>query len=83
MEAVIGLVMYLLPAVIANMRRHHQQGSIFVLNLLLGWTIIGWIVALVWSVSAVHVERRSPWSKKRAARWEDTKAQLFGRAGAR
>mgnify|MGYP006386190549 FL=1 len=25
--------------------------AIFTLNLLLGWTLIGWIVALVWAVS--------------------------------
>lgn len=41
----------MLPAIIAGLRRHHNVVAIFVLNLLLGWTIIGWIVALVWSLT--------------------------------
>jgi hypothetical protein len=28
-----------------------NKGAIFVLNLFLGWTLIGWVVALVWAVS--------------------------------
>jgi hypothetical protein len=32
---------------IANSRGHHNQGGIFILNFLLGWTAIGWIIALV------------------------------------
>lgn len=45
---------YFLPSVVAWQRRHHQRGAIFVLNLLLGWTALGWIVALVWSFTAVR-----------------------------
>jgi hypothetical protein len=49
---VIGL--YLAPAIVALARRHHNRGAIFVLNLLLGWTLVGWVVALVWAVSQPH-----------------------------
>jgi hypothetical protein len=28
-----------------------KADAVLVLNLLLGWTIIGWIIALVWSVA--------------------------------
>ena len=42
---------YLLPTGIAIGRRRTNTGSIFVLNLLLGWTLVGWVVALVWSVA--------------------------------
>ena len=49
---VIGFLAYFLPAVIAFLRGHHQRMAILVLNLLLGWTALGWIVALVWSFTA-------------------------------
>jgi len=42
---------YLLPWAIAATRSMPNHGAIFVLNLLLGWTIIGWIVALVMACS--------------------------------
>lgn len=48
------LFLYFLPTFIANERRHHQGAAIFVLNLLLGWTAIGWIAALIWSATAVR-----------------------------
>jgi Superinfection immunity protein len=48
----IILVCYFIPTVIASMRGHRQQGAIFVLNLLLGWTLLGWVAALVWAVTA-------------------------------
>src|SRR5580698_7981581 len=43
---------YLLPTIIAIVRRKLNAGGIFVLNLLLGWTLIGWIGALVWALSS-------------------------------
>jgi len=43
--------LYLLPALISFLRRNRNYPSIFLLNLLLGWTGIGWVVALVWSVA--------------------------------
>lgn len=44
------LVLYVLPTAIAVHRRHPQQTPIFVINLLLGWTLIGWAVALAWAL---------------------------------
>ena len=46
--------MYFLPFVIAKVRKHHQSDAILMTNLLLGWTGIGWIVALIWSATAVQ-----------------------------
>lgn len=46
---VLSLLLYFLPALVANQRRHRQGNAIFVLNFFLGWTVIGWIAALVWS----------------------------------
>lgn len=48
------LAIYFLPSLVATLRKHHQAGAIFVLNLLLGWTLLGWIIALVWAATAVR-----------------------------
>ena len=47
-----GLLLYGVPTIIAYNRDHHNQIAIFVLNLLLGWTFLGWVIALVWACSA-------------------------------
>lgn len=44
-----AILLYLLPTVIAFKRGHRSKGGIAVLNILLGWTILGWIIALIWS----------------------------------
>lgn len=51
--AVAG-VLYFLPALIASRRRHHNAMAIFILNLFLGWTFLGWVAALVWASTAVR-----------------------------
>ena len=45
----LGTVMYFLPSIIALARSKRDILAIFLLNLFLGWSIIGWIVALVWA----------------------------------
>ncbi|HYJ44069.1 MAG TPA: superinfection immunity protein [Xanthobacteraceae bacterium] len=58
-EASLGLLigvlalgpLYFLPTIVALDRRHQQRWPIVILNALLGWTLIGWIVALAWSAS--------------------------------
>ena len=47
----IGLALYLLPDIVAFSRHHRQATAIFVLDLLLGWTFLGWIAALVWALT--------------------------------
>lgn len=44
-----GAALYFLPAFIASQRGHPQATGIFVLNLVLGWTFLGWAGALVWA----------------------------------
>lgn len=43
---------YFVPAIVAFVRNHRNRGAIFVLNLLLGWTVLGWVGALVWACTA-------------------------------
>jgi len=45
-----GIVFYFLPTIIAFARSKRDSTAIFVLNFLLGWTAIGWVVALVWAL---------------------------------
>jgi branched-subunit amino acid transport protein AzlD len=56
--AIVGLAFYFLPFIIAVFRGHHNSAAIFVLNLLLGWSFIAWIVALVWAFTATDNRRR-------------------------
>jgi T4 superinfection immunity protein/putative oligomerization/nucleic acid binding protein len=44
--------LYFLPTIIAMIRNKSNRGAIFLLNLFLGWTFVGWIVSLVWAVAA-------------------------------
>jgi T4 superinfection immunity protein len=46
----VSLVLYFLPTIIARSANHRQLTAIFALNLLLGWTILGWVAALVWAL---------------------------------
>jgi hypothetical protein len=45
-----GFVLYFLPAIIAFARSKRDAVSILVLNFFLGWTAIGWVIALVWAL---------------------------------
>jgi hypothetical protein len=47
----VGVLVYFTPWFVANKRNHPNRRSIGFLNLLLGWTFIGWVVALVWAYS--------------------------------
>lgn len=70
---VIGLALYWLPTLVAWRRHHHQLGSIFVLNLLLGWTVIGWIVALTMAASATRPAVPPPLTAAPAGWYPDAK----------
>lgn len=41
---------YMLPWAIAAVRGTRNAWSVFWINLLLGWTVVGWIIALVMSI---------------------------------
>jgi len=44
------IFIYFLPTAAAINSRHSKFQSIFIVNLLFGWTIAGWIVALFWAI---------------------------------
>jgi hypothetical protein len=69
---IVFIGLYFLPTIIAERRRHADLLAIFLINLLLGWTFIGWIFALVWSMcvpsnSASLSERLDELEKLRAS----------------
>jgi hypothetical protein len=44
---VVLICIYFLPAYIGGNKKNST--SIFLLNLFLGWTFVGWVIALVWA----------------------------------
>ena len=51
MRILILLLIYFIPTVIACYRKHGNMTAILLLNIFLGWTLIGWLIALIWSVT--------------------------------
>lgn len=45
----LAIIIYFVPTFIAGGRS--QWAAIFALNLLLGWTLLGWVAALVWALA--------------------------------
>lgn len=52
LPTIVGGLIYLLPSIIAVIRGHPRTGAIILLNIFLGWTAVGWVVALLWSLLA-------------------------------
>ena len=53
MPLVLGIILFLLiyfiPSIVGY--KKNNAGAILALNLFLGWTLIGWIVALIWATT--------------------------------
>ena len=47
---VLGVPLYFVPSLVAYHRNHKDFAGVFILNLLIGWTVVGWVVALAWAV---------------------------------
>ncbi len=68
--AVAGL--YFLPYWIARSRKHPQYVAIGALNLFLGWTLVGLVVALVWAYTVTPPARApTPVESKKPPRDDD------------
>ena len=48
-------IFYFLPFAIAFNKKRANTGATFALNLFLGWSLIGWVVALVWALKEEQV----------------------------
>ena len=49
--SILMLLLYFLPTIVANKRKHSNCTPILLLNLFLGWTLVFWVIALVWATS--------------------------------
>jgi hypothetical protein len=47
---IIGVIIYFIPGMVGNSTKN--SSGVWVLNFFLGWTLIGWVAALVWAVSS-------------------------------
>ncbi len=54
LASVVGLVFYFVPTIIALMREHQSGCAIGVVNLLFGWSFVGWVVSLVWALTSAQ-----------------------------
>ena len=50
----IVFLLYFLPTIVALCRGHHNFAAIAALNFFLGWTFLGWVIAMVWALTQVN-----------------------------
>ena len=56
-----GSAAYFAPTIIAFARKSRDLGVVLVVNMFLGWTLIGWVVALAFSMRA-STPQQPPWT---------------------
>ena len=49
---VLAALLYFLPTIVASQYRHPRWFTILFLNILVGWTFVGWIIVLWWTLQA-------------------------------
>jgi Superinfection immunity protein len=54
----VSAAFYFIPTIVAFNRRKSNRNAILLLNIFLGWTFIGWIVALAWAFTNESVDNR-------------------------
>jgi hypothetical protein len=40
------IAIYLLPAIVAEVRKHRNKTPIAIVNIAFGWTLVGWVACL-------------------------------------
>ncbi|OCX75591.1 superinfection immunity protein [Acidithiobacillus thiooxidans] len=68
---IVAMAIYTLPALMAWSMGSPHRMAITLVDLLLGWTILGWVTALVWAVMSANdgsfdedlTPRREPWMR--------------------
>lgn len=54
---VIGFLFYFAPSILAMLGNNDSASGVIVMNIFLGWTFIGWVIALVWALSGPKHKR--------------------------
>jgi len=44
-------LMYMFPTSVAMMKDRKNTGAIAILNLVTGWTLVGWFASLIWAAT--------------------------------
>ncbi len=57
---ILFVVLGAIPTVVAFVRKKRNRGAIMLINILLGWTVIGWVVALVWAFTVDTPAQQKP-----------------------
>jgi hypothetical protein len=65
----IAAALYLLPVLVAWGRRVPDIGSVAVINILLGWTLVGWVAALALALRSVNTDGPAIQSPPRIPPW--------------
>lgn len=47
--SIFGILLYFVPSFVAWKRKHRQLVPIILVNVFFGWSLIGWVAALVWA----------------------------------
>lgn len=77
---IAGLSLYFLPTIIATTRALRRLPSIFAVNLIVGWTIVGWIATLLWVLADRHSPRSEhPSPAVENDHWSFDRSQLTDR----
>jgi hypothetical protein len=70
------ILFYFLPTMIAGRSGHPRTSGIFVINLVFGWSVLGWVIALVWALSpplqAVSYGRLQNDDDRKPQPWRET-----------
>lgn len=56
--AVIIFLLYMLPTIIAYLGKKSNLTTIFLENFFLGWSLVGWIVSLIWAQSSENISQK-------------------------
>ena len=51
---------YIFPSLLAVHENHPHARAVAMVNLLLGWTIVGWLVSLFWVLSSTPATKVNP-----------------------
>lgn len=51
MTSIFALAFYIAPLLIAAYRGHKSVYAIAFINVFLGWTLVGWLLAMAWALT--------------------------------
>jgi hypothetical protein len=77
---VVMILGYVLPTIIAGSRNIPNAGAVAVINILLGWTCLGWIVALAMSVGGTPPTAPVAWPQPATKRCPDCAETVLAEA---